>query len=83
MNVGDLIEILELMDPTATVVLSSDPEGNSYAPLEDYAEGFYDSKYSEFHNIDEDIIDITGEDFEEDAAPDKKETNAVALWPAF
>jgi len=82
MNVGDLIEILELMDPTATVILSSDPEGNSYAPLEDYAEGFYDSKYSEFHRP-EDVVDTTGEDFEENDVPGKQETNAVAFWPAF
>ena len=82
MNIQELIEILEMMDPTATVVLSSDPEGNSYSPLEDYSEGFYDSKYSEFHKPEE-VIDTTGEDFEENATPDKQETNAVAFWPAF
>ena len=81
MNVGDLIEILEMMDPTATVIMSTDPEGNKYAPLEDYSEGFYDSKYSEFHSVNDDLIDTTGED--PDETEEKHEINAIALWPAY
>lgn len=81
MTVQDLIEILELMDPTATVILSSDPEGNKYAPLEDYSEGYFDSKYSEFHNVDDELIDTTGEDPKDEE--DKHETNAIAFWPAY
>ena len=56
MTVGDLMEILEQVDPTATVVMATDPEGNGFAPLEDYSIGAFDSKESAFIS-DEDIDD--------------------------
>lgn len=81
MTVQDLIEILEQVDPTATVVLASDPEGNSYAPLEDYAIGAFDSKESVFVR-DDDIEDYYVEhDDEEREEPNG--THAIALWPAY
>ena len=44
MNVGELIERLQEFDREATVILSSDAEGNRYAPLHaQFGEGIYEN----------------------------------------
>ena len=81
MTVGDLMEMLEQMDPTATVVMASDPEGNAFAPLEDYSIGSFDSKESAFVQ-DEDIENYYAL-HEEETREEPNGTHAVAFWPAY
>ncbi|MGB1016085.1 MAG: hypothetical protein ACPG4T_18265 [Nannocystaceae bacterium] len=42
MTVGELIEVLKSYDSERLVVLSSDAEGNGYAPLRKHWDGSYD-----------------------------------------
>ena len=86
MSVQDLIEALEQMDPTAMVILSRDPEGNSYAPVEDTGEGFFDTKFSEYYD-DPDTIDLEVNmdepAIDEEYKKPKNAVPAVVLWPAY
>lgn len=81
MTVADLMEILELVDPTATVVMASDPEGNMYAPMEDYAIGAFDSKEMAFVR-DDDIEDYYAE-HEDVIVEEPNGTHAVVFYPAY
>lgn len=48
MTVKKLIELLQKEDPSRTVIMSKDAEGNSYSPLADFWAGKYkpDSTWS-------------------------------------
>jgi hypothetical protein len=83
MNVKQLKKILEGVEDSRIVVMSSDGEGNSFSPLADVSErGKYeaDSTYSgDFSTIEK----LTKEDIadgftEEDIARGEK---AICLWP--
>lgn len=41
MTVKELIELLQQEDPDRLVILSEDPEGNSFSPLDDVVTGAY------------------------------------------
>ena len=86
MTVQDLIEVLEQMDPTAMVIISRDPEGNAYAPIEDYGEGQFDTKFSEYYEQEEEFSydDSESPDAEaDDYESPKGAVPAVVLWPAY
>ena len=43
MNVGELIEKLQQVDPATLVILQKDSEGNGFSPLADVDPGFYEA----------------------------------------
>ena len=66
MNVQQLIETLQELDPTLEVILSTDPEGNGFSPLHDeISEGHYNSRLTEFYT-DEDLDYLKQDDDEEE-----------------
>lgn len=90
MKVQDLMEWLEEFDPSATVVISRDPEGNEFAPVEELAAGFFNKKSGDAYTED-DIGDMdTSEDDIDDFSDSddgyvtpKNYTPAVILWPGY
>lgn len=86
MTVQELIEMLEQYDPTALVVISSDPEGNSYSPIEDIEEGFFDTKESTYYS-EEEFLGVTPEDEyiedDEDSVKKPHGVPCVAIWPRY
>jgi hypothetical protein len=81
MKVSDLIEILRELDPTAEIILSSDPEGNKFAPVEDFATGFFDSREQTFYNEDEFFEEDP--DYLDDEGSSTHGDIAVVLWPSY
>lgn len=79
MRVGKLKEILNELDDSVLIVMSSDAEGNSYSPLAGWWEGIYvpDSTWSgSVYDPDDEEYGEYGEPEEaEDAEP------CVVLWP--
>lgn len=58
MKVKELIDFLKKQNPEATVLLSSDEEGNSYSPIDlggGYATGNFDKEKKDTINIFSDI----------------------------
>ena len=82
MTVQDLIEMLEQMDPTAMVVMSRDPEGNNFAPVEDYGQGFFDMKFSEYHE-EEEVYEFEPDEEDDEYKKPKGAVPAVVLWPSY
>jgi hypothetical protein len=83
MNVQQLIEILQDLDPTAEVIISRDPEGNGYSPASEHlGEGHFHTKDAEFYS-DEDL------DYLEADAEDEKQKISndcipcVCIWPVY
>lgn len=89
MKVADLIEILETMNPKAIIVLSRDSEGNEFSTLDDYEEGYFNSKTSEFVSEEEafetrDDYDDLDDDYEDETREPKNiGVEAVVFWPAY
>jgi len=84
MSVQDMIEMLEQMDPIAIVIISRDPEGNNYAPVEACGQGFFDTKFSEYHE-EEEPYDFEPDDdsTDDDYKKPKGAVPAVVLWPSY
>ncbi len=61
MNVADLIEQLQGLDPTTIVILSRDAEGNGYSPLSAIVDGYYLPE-TEWYG---EIVDAPDEDTQE------------------
>lgn len=56
MNIGELIEILQEMDPTLEVILQRDPEGNGYSPIYGVDDNcLYDEECEVFSKDDPDL----------------------------
>lgn len=54
MKVSELISILSQFEPDAEIVLSSDSEGNGFAPVDEVSEGLYSpSGRGELYNLNE------------------------------
>lgn len=83
MIVQELIELLEQQDPTALVVIASDPEGNGFAPVEDHCSGFFNAKTEEFFNEDEFFEEGTDYQEEEDEKTKPHGIPAFLLWPEY
>lgn len=67
MKVKELLEILNLCDPEAIVIMSRDAEGNGYSPLNNIGEDLYEAETSRYG----DLADDRSIDAEE----------AVVFWP--
>lgn len=88
MLVKDLIEILNQLDPNLVVVLSRDPEGNGFAALEDYTEGFFNTSTEEFWS-EEEFFDNDGEEEVDDYLEDENSEYyvkphglpSIVFWP--
>lgn len=79
MKVSDLLKLLENANPDQELILSSDPEGNSYSPLTSVAEVLYveeESGGAIFDNWGE-FVEWYGEDEEYHPAFKK----VWGLWP--
>lgn len=69
MKTKELIEILEQLDPETVVVLSFDPEGNSFSECQDAQRFFWDKENSEIYSFGD--IDEINDDLKD----------AIVLWP--
>ena len=67
----DLIEFLKDYGSETAVVVASDSEGNSFAPLDDAISlgKYHDGQF------------LTYEDIEDGCEPHSKAVNALCLWP--
>jgi hypothetical protein len=83
MIVKDLIEILNQLDPKSIVVLSHDPEGNTFSALEDYTEGYYDTVSEDFWSEEEFFDDDSDDDLDDDSEYYSKPHGlpAIVFWP--
>ena len=69
MKVKELIEFLKKQNPEATVLLSSDEEGNAYSPCDlgcGYATGNFDSEKNDVINIQQSIYTMDEEEMHGD-----------------
>lgn len=70
MKVSKLISILSRFEPDAEIVLSSDSEGNGFAPVDEVSQGLYSpSGRGDVYNLNEETE--AGEDA----------INAIVLYP--
>lgn len=79
MKVKDLIAKLSLEDQDATVVLSSDPEGNSISEMQAIDDGVWDGGvyFSSGHSAEDNCL----EEKEWEELKRNKNLAAVLLWP--
>jgi hypothetical protein len=76
MKKDELIEILNSIEGNPEIIMSSDPEGNSFSPLVEYT---YPAKWQEETKIEERQV-FSGEELEEYEIPETA-VDAVIIWP--
>jgi hypothetical protein len=76
MKKNELIEILNLIEGNPEIIMSSDPEGNSFSPLVEYT---YPAKWQEETATEEQQL-FDGEDLENYEIPETA-VDAVIIWP--
>lgn len=74
MKVKHLKKILDKLDPETEIVLSSDPEGNSYGPACGFAEGWYEGRGPQHEKLS-----YRGEFYDE--KPSDNAAKVLCLWP--
>jgi hypothetical protein len=81
MIVKELIKQLQQYDPYDIVILATDEEGNSFAPLDDISDVVYVAKYKETH-LRELTPELEDRGFtEEDLYNGEDGQLAIVLWP--
>jgi hypothetical protein len=79
MKVKELIKLLQETDENYDILISSDPEGNSFSKFEDVS---FDMHYEVYG---EDVEIQSKEDYEDDCMLDEDdepfEPNCIILWP--
>lgn len=78
-TVKRLIEMLEEEDPNKVIIMSSDPEGNSFAPFHEFSHQSYDEDNSEvgLEKLTPSLAQMgyTKEDVKENGLP------CLVFWP--
>lgn len=71
MKVSELLEQLKEAPQNAEVIISRDPEGNRFSPLDpDYSVGYWNSEFEEV-------------EWEEDGGPSERSVLGLILWPLY
>jgi len=79
MKVKELIERLKEFDPECEVIMSRDPEGSVYSPLDDIEDYIYFDRDIYLEELTPELIE---EGYgEEDLAPSEDAKLAVVFWP--
>lgn len=83
MNVEQLINILQDLDPQTPVILSSDPEGNSFAGLGDFSIEHVEKDYrgEQLDAGELFILDPDDEDEYDEVDISTRFKKVVILWP--
>lgn len=81
MTVQELIELLEVEDPNATIILSSDAEGNNFSPVDEtYSTGVY-RPYSSYAGDFYPTSDDTEFEWDDSDLEGYATIKAVVLYP--